>query len=104
MHRGFSSKLGLNILFICALLFSVPTMAAKVTKVRGKKVVIKLTAKEKGSVSKGDTLKITRKGKTKGYVKVKKVKGSKVLAIVKKGKIKKGYRAKLKKKKRRKSY
>lgn len=101
MHRGLSSKLGLSLIICCFLFTSLTAQAGSVTKVQGKKIKIKLSSKEVGSVMEGDTILLTtKKGKTKAKAKVKRVSGKNVLAIVSKGKAKKGYKTKIKKSKK----
>lgn len=98
MHR-----LGLIILLFFSFTFSSQnSWAGKVHKVKGKKVYIKLSADEAENTFKGDTLYLTRKGKKKAIVVIKKMKGNLVIASLKKGKAKKGYKTKKRKGKKKK--
>ena len=100
MHRGFSSLIVSCFVFVCLSLTSSPAWAGKVVKVKGKKVYIKLSKSEVGSVEKGDKVYLTTKsGKKKGIVKIRKIKGRKALAKLSRGKAKKGYRTRVKKSK-----
>ncbi len=105
MHRqGSISKLAL--LLMIALLFSVqPSWAGRVVKVKGKKVFIILDHSEVDSTFKGDNLYTTTSaGKKRGIVTVRKIKGNKVIAQLRKGKAAKRMRTitrKGKKKRRR---
>lgn len=78
-------------LLLCTLLFSQTSLAGRVVKVKGKKVYIKLDANETESVQQGDQLYLaTPQGKKRALVIVRKLKGDKVLAQLKKGKAQKG--------------
>lgn len=92
-------KLKRNLLLCFSLCFilSYPAQAAKVTKVKGKRVYLKLSKSEAKRVKKGDKVWIYKKRKKKGLVKITKVKGRKAFAKRLKGKIKKNYVAKIKK-------
>ena len=98
MHRGFSSLIISGFIFVLISLVHQPSFAGKVVKVKGKKVYIKLSKSEVGTVEKGDKVYLTTKsGKKKGIVKIRKIKGRKALAKLSKGKAKKGYRTRVKK-------
>ena len=80
---------------LCTLLFliSLSAQAAKIAKVKGKKVYIMLDSRIEAQ--KGDIFVVMdKKGKKKGLIKVKKVKGSRALGSLK-GKAKKGWTLKL---------
>ena len=95
-------KLLLFPLMILAIVFGVQSAhAGKVVKIKGKKIYIKLDPNEVAKTSQGDRLYVmTSKGKKKGYVIVKKMKGRLVIAKKGKGKVRKGYKTKLRKKKK----
>ena len=101
--RSSSSKIA--ILSIIGFLFiAQPSWAGRVVKVKGKKVYIMLDAEELDSTSKGDNLYLTTSaGKKRGIVTVRKKKGRKVIAQLRKGKAKKRMltRARKSRKKRR---
>ena len=100
MHRDYSSFIRLFFATTLMVLFSFSASAGKVYKVKGKKVYIKLSKKERGNVMKGDKLFIMSKGKKKAVVKVRKIlKKGKILAKKIKGKVKKGYRSKMRRSK-----
>lgn len=80
-----------------SLLFSTGLHAAKVTKVKGKKVYLKLKRSEAKKLKKGDKLWVYKKKKRKGLIVIRKVKGKKAWARIKKGKVKKSYIARSKK-------
>jgi hypothetical protein len=77
-------------LFLVSFLFMAqPSWAGKIAKVKGKKVYIILDAGE--TVNNGDSLYSTSpEGKKKGLLIVRKIKGNKVIAQLKKGRAQKG--------------
>lgn len=100
IHLGF-----LTLISLLVLTFAVPHMAngARITKVKGRKVYIKL---EGENIRKGDRFSVIdpNSGRKKGLVKVRKVKGSKAYGIMsKKSKAKVGWTLKQKSRKRRRS-
>ena len=79
-------------LLLSIFLFAQPSWAGRVVKVKGKKVYIKLDEAEAESVQQGDQLYLTTpQGKKRALVIVRKMKGTKVLAQLKKGKAQKGF-------------
>lgn len=71
--------------------------AAKVFKVKGRKVLIKLQETE---AKKGEVFYlVNKKGRKKGIIRILKIKGSKAIAKVTRGKAKKGYKLKVRNKK-----
>lgn len=66
--------------------------AGKVVKVKGKKVYIVFDADEGGTFAEGDMFNLTDAGgKKKALIQIKKVKGLKAIALLKKGKADKGF-------------
>lgn len=106
MHLRATSKLSL--LLLVGLLFVVqPSWAGRVVKVKKKgkiqRVYIKLSPSEVDSTFKGDKLYVTTKsGKKKGLVIVRGIRGNQVVAQLKGGKARKGYRTRPKKGKKKK--
>ncbi|MCB0378830.1 MAG: hypothetical protein KDD33_10080, partial [Bdellovibrionales bacterium] len=95
--RRFSWKV-LGLLFLSSFLFCHASMAGQVVKTKGKKIYIKLNTEEAESLKSGDFLfLLTPEGKKKAIVQIKKMKGKKVLAQLKKGKAQKGYTTRLRK-------
>ena len=77
--------------------------AGRVIKVKGKKIYIKLSRKEARKASKGDKVRILSKSKKKlGTAVIRKVKGRKAIARLKKGRAEKNNIAKLKRRRKKK--
>ena len=93
------------IIVIGLFVFSQNSQAGRVVKVKGKKVYIILDNSEVNSVFKNDIMYLTTTtGKKKALIKIKGIKGDKAIAVIGKGKARKGYLTKAKagkKKKRR---
>lgn len=93
----------ITLIFLSLMFIGQPSWAGRVVKVKGKKVYIKLSSQEAENVMKGDKLYVTTKsGKKKGLVIIRKMKGKKVIAQLKKGKARKGMKTKLRKTKKKK--
>lgn len=103
MHRRFSCFTFSAFIFFAFMFTGQNSWAGKVVKVKSKKVYIILDAEEVENTYKGDTLYLTLSGKKKAIVEVKKMKGNKVIALLRKGKAKKGYGTMARKAKKRKS-
>ena len=97
MQPSSSSLKFLLCLVLCTFFFSQNSWAGRVVKKKGKKVYIMLSADEASDFKKGDRLYLTTKsGKKRALVIIRKKRGKKVIAQLKKGKAKKGYLTKFK--------